>query len=43
MEIVQRHSRVERGCRKWMDLEMITLSKANQKEKDKYHTIALIT
>ena len=23
---VQRHSRVERGCRKWMDLETVILS-----------------
>ena len=26
VETVQRHSRVERGCRKWMDLETVILS-----------------
>ena len=26
----------------WMDLEIIILSEVSQKEKDKYHTIALI-
>ena len=26
----------------WMDLEVITLSEVSQKEKDKYHMIALI-
>ena len=26
----------------WMDLEIITVSKVSQKEKDKYHTISLI-
>ena len=26
----------------WMDLEIITLSEVNQKEKDKYHMISLI-
>ena len=26
----------------WMDLEMIILSKVNQKHKDKYHMISLI-
>ena len=26
----------------WMDLEMIILSEVGQKEKDKYHTIALL-
>ena len=26
----------------WMDLEMIILSKVNQKEKDKYYMILLI-
>ena len=26
----------------WMDLEIIILSEASQKEKDKYHTISLI-
>ena len=26
----------------WMDLEIITLSKVSQKEKDKYHMISLI-
>ena len=26
----------------WMDLQMITLSKVSQKEKDKYHMISLI-
>ena len=25
----------------WRDLEMITLSEVSQKEKEKYHTIAL--
>ena len=25
----------------WMDLEIITLSEVNQKEKDKYHVISL--
>ena len=26
----------------WMDLQIITLSKVSQKEKDKYHMIPLI-
>ena len=26
----------------WMDLEIITLSKVSQKEKDKHHMISLI-
>ena len=26
----------------WIDLEIITLSEVNQKEKDKYHMISLI-
>ena len=26
----------------WMDLEIITLSKVSQKEKDKYHMISFI-
>ena len=26
----------------WMDLEIVTLNEVNQKEKDKYHMIALI-
>ena len=26
----------------WMELESLTLSEVNQKEKDKYHTISLI-
>jgi len=26
----------------WMDLQMITLSKVSQKEKDKYHMISLM-
>ena len=26
----------------WMDLEIIILSEASQKQKDKYHTISLI-
>ena len=26
----------------WMDLEIIILSEVGQKEKDKYHTIALL-
>jgi len=27
----------------WMGLETLTLSEISQKEKDKYHTISLIT
>ena len=26
----------------WMELEILTLSKVNQKEKDKYHMVSLI-
>jgi len=25
----------------WMDLEIVTLNEANQKQKDKYHMVAL--
>ena len=28
------------SAEKWMDLEIITLSEINQKEKDKYHIIS---
>ena len=27
----------------WMDLDIIMLSEANQREKDKYHTISLVS
>ena len=27
----------------WMELEILILSKVNQKEKDKYHMVSLIT
>ena len=27
----------------WMELEILTLSEVSQKEKDKYHTISLIS
>ena len=27
----------------WMELKTLTLSEANQKEKDKYHMVPLIT
>ena len=31
------------SAEKWMDLEITTLSEINQKEKDKYHIISLIS
>ena len=42
VETVQRHSRVERGCRKWMYLKTVILSEECQTKKQKYLTISFI-
>ena len=33
---MQRHSKVERDCRKWLDLETVILSEESQTEKQKH-------
>ena len=38
----QRHSRVERYCRKWMDIEIVILSEVSQTEKQKYLVTSVI-
>ena len=35
VETVQRHPRVKRGCRKWMDLKTVILSEVSQTKKQK--------
>ena len=38
----QRHSRVERYCRKWMDIEIVILSEVSQTENQKYLMTSVI-